>query len=260
MAKEKLVLLDLTGRVVERWLGNDPSADERIARYISWATAILSKCKATHCFAAVDHPLVDRYWRRAYDPQYKSRLERMSPGNIDNTFRIVRELPEMGIPVLMHEGMEAFDMLSSLAHHFGKTGRVSIEIVSDNFCCHQLLNESISVVSPFNCNKVTASSFIQAHGFEPRYMADFMALAGKRFGLPTTPHVNEEVATDLIRRFGPVEQILLEASRSARQTLPLICSLLNNGPRLVTVAGTCQYELLSLGKLKLRSGYLHQVA
>lgn len=260
MAKEKLLLLDVTGRVVERWLGHDPSPDQRIARYISWATTLLSTRKATHCFAVVDHPLVDRYWRRSFDPEYKSRVERMSPGNIDNTYRIVRELPEMGIPVLMHEGMESLDMLGSLVHHFGRTGGLSIEILSDNFCCHQLLTSTISVVSPFNSNTVTEASFIGAHGIEPRYMADYMALAGKRFGLPATPHVTEAVAKDLIRRFGSVERIVLEAARSNNQSSPLVSSLLSNGPKLVTLAGTCHYETLNLGKLKLRSADLHQLA
>ncbi len=125
-------------------------------------------------------------WRRNIFPEYKSsrrdkeytdderRADAIFWAHIDRM--IEHDLPSLGLPVYLIPGYEGDDLIASACRSIKPTDHAMI-ITADGDMW-QCLDHHISWFNPYNDRYVTAMSFWQERGLEPKQWATVKAIAG----------------------------------------------------------------------------------
>lgn len=120
-------------------------------------------------------------------------------------------LDALGIPVTRREGVEADDVLASVACTAAAQSMETLILSSDKDVL-QVLAPHLSVLRPktgiSSFQMVNEESFTKDFGFAPALMTDYLALLGDASdNVPGMPGVGEKTAKNLISRYGPLEKI-----------------------------------------------------
>ena len=149
---------------------------------------------------------------KAYD-LYKANRKGM-PEELAMQMPLIKEiLSLMGIACLEKEGYEADDIIGTLASMCDKAGDKCVIITGDKDDL-QLVSSNVTcklTVTKGGANETVAYTpavFFEKYGFEPRKLIDLKALWGDTSdNIPGVAKVGEKTATDLVTRFGTVEEI-----------------------------------------------------
>lgn len=121
----------------------------------------------------------------------------------------------MGLPLLVVEGVEADDVIGTLAREATEAGRDVVISTGDKDMA-QLVNQHVSLVNTMTGSALDEAGVEEKYGFGPERMVDFLALMGdKSDNIPGVPGVGEKTAQALIQGLGSMENIYanLEAVR-----------------------------------------------
>lgn len=144
--------------------------------------------------------------------QYKAHRSPMPEDLADNIPRIKRIVNALDIPVVEIGGVEADDVIGTLARRAEAEG-ADVVIVSPDKDFQQLLTPRISIFRPAHRGEefdpITPESFREKFGVEPRQFIDILALMGDSSdNVPGVPGIGEKTATQLIKMYGSVENLL----------------------------------------------------
>ncbi|MES2822263.1 MAG: DNA polymerase I [Pseudomonadota bacterium] len=121
----------------------------------------------------------------------------------------------MGLPLLVVEGVEADDVIGTLAHQ--ATGqKMNVIISTGDKDMAQLVNNHISLVNTMTDSFLDIAGVTAKYGFGPELMIDYLALMGdKSDNIPGVAGVGEKTALGLIQGLGSLDSIYanLEAVR-----------------------------------------------
>jgi len=125
-------------------------------------------------------------------------------------------LRSFGTRVEIKEGVEADDVIASLALKNSESGRHVVALSSDKDLM-QILRPGIKLVRPLvGISKFKVyddESFSQEFGFAPPSMADYLALLGDKIdNIPGIPGIGKKTASDLISKYGTLEKIMANLS------------------------------------------------
>lgn len=120
-------------------------------------------------------------------------------------------LQALGVPVIRRDGVEADDVLASVACTAAAESMETLILSSDKDML-QVLAPHLSVLRPktgiSSFQMVDEASFTKDFGFAPALMADYLALLGDASdNVPGMPGVGEKTAKKLISRYGHLEKI-----------------------------------------------------
>ena len=121
----------------------------------------------------------------------------------------------MGLPLLVVEGVEADDVIGTLALEATEAGRDVVISTGDKDMA-QLVNQHVSLVNTMTGSYLDEEGVEKKYGFGPDRMVDFLALMGdKSDNIPGVPGVGEKTAQALIQGLGSMDNIYanLEAVR-----------------------------------------------
>ncbi len=124
----------------------------------------------------------------------------------------------LGCTVLEQEGLEADDIIGTLAKRYASQG-LNVVIVSGDKDLLQLVEEKITIVDTMKDKKYDAAQVRERFGVEPPQMVDLLALAGDASdNIPGVPGIGAKGAKLLIEEFGSLENILshVEKVKNAR--------------------------------------------
>ncbi|MCD7953224.1 MAG: DNA polymerase [Synergistaceae bacterium] len=124
---------------------------------------------------------------------------------------IVELCAEMGLPVFMREGVEADDCIVSTAAAGARDGW-GVKILSADKDLFQVINGDIEVIRPSrgvtDFGLYDEENFKEKYGFEPRLMADYLALVGDAVdNIPGVRGIGDKTAKELVGKFGALEWI-----------------------------------------------------
>ena len=129
----------------------------------------------------------------------------------------------MGFPVFSRDGVEADDYIVSTAKACAASGW-DVKILSADKDLFQAIGDGISVIRPSrgvtDFTLYDGVNFREKYGFEPPFMADYLALLGDSVdNIPGVPGIGEKTALDLVGKFGRLEDIYenLESVPKARR-------------------------------------------
>lgn len=139
--------------------------------------------------------------------QYKSHRPPMPDDlrpQIEPLHRIIKAL---GIPLISIEGVEADDVIGTLAVQAAKDGKDVLISTGDKDMA-QLVNDHIMLINTMNNTLLDREGVIEKYGIPPELIIDFLALMGDSAdNIPGVKGVGEKTALALLQGIGSFEQI-----------------------------------------------------
>lgn len=172
-------------------------------------TKMLKKMQADHAptHLGVVFDLGAPQERLALLPSYKEHRP-PTPPELDQQLPAIRNvLDALGLPVIEREGVEADDIIATLAHRAVADG-AEVLIATNDKDFMQLVRPGIRILRNEG-EPVTAAEVRSRYGVEPAQMVDFLSLVGDAVdNIPGVPGIGEKTAADLLTRYGSLDNLL----------------------------------------------------
>jgi DNA polymerase-1 len=148
-------------------------------------------------------------------PDYKAHRDPIPEELVGNLPDIKAVLRALDIPVVEEEGVEADDVIGTLARKAEADGE-KVVIVSADKDFQQLLSDRISMFRPAYrgdaFNPITEDTFRAKFDLAPIQFIDVLALMGDASdNIPGVPGIGEKTAMKLVQEYGSVETLLEHA-------------------------------------------------
>lgn len=151
-------------------------------------------------------------FRNEMYPEYKANRPLM-PDDFRKQYDLVREIvPEMGIPVLSIPGVEADDVIGTLATEANKHEVLTV-IASVDKDLAQLVTNRVVLFDEFRNSVLNPEGVFKKFGVQPSQIADYLALVGDVVdNVPGVPGVGPKTAATWLQRYGSLDEILDNAN------------------------------------------------
>lgn len=185
-----------------------------------------------------------------YD-EYKANRSPIPEDLLENLPYIKRIVQALDVPVIELSGVEADDVIGTLACRGAREG-ADVVIVSPDKDFQQLLDRHISIFRPAHRGEdfdpITAESFREKYELEPKQFIDMLALMGDTSdNVPGVPGIGEKTAMKLLKEYGSVETLLEHAAdikgKRAREGLLEHRDDALLSKKLVTIKTDCEVNL-----------------
>ena len=113
----------------------------------------------------------------------------------------------MGLPMLIIDGVEADDVIGTLAQQAAALEQPVVISTGDKDIA-QLVNEHITLINTMNNSTLDRAGVIEKFGIPPELIIDYLALLGdKSDNIPGVPGVGEKTALGLLQGIGGLDDI-----------------------------------------------------
>ncbi|MFO1382638.1 MAG: DNA polymerase I, partial [Moraxella osloensis] len=136
---------------------------------------LMEKYRPTHMAVAFDTKAPT--FRHKLSPIYKGDRPEMPAELAEQIPYIHKMIQAMGIPLLAIEGVEADDIIGTLAHRACLEGHHVIISTGDKDMC-QLVNPCVIVENSFDDKRYDIEGVKEKFGVEPRQIIDYLTLMG----------------------------------------------------------------------------------
>ncbi|MCF8054875.1 MAG: hypothetical protein K9K75_06665, partial [Deltaproteobacteria bacterium] len=152
-------------------------------------------------------------FRHAIYDQYKA-TRKPTPEKLLPQLQVIKEFSgKMGITVIEIPGVEADDIIGSLAQSCANNTR-EVVIISGDKDFMQLIGDNVSLWDTMKDVRYDAQKVKDFLGVEPRFVVDFIALAGDASdNIPGVPGIGKKGAASLIERFGNIAAIMTNCEK-----------------------------------------------
>ena len=139
--------------------------------------------------------------------KYKANRPPM-PGELRAQIEPIHEIVRaMGLPLLVVEGVEADDVIGTLARQAGQTGHPVVVSTGDKDMA-QLVDEQVTLVNTMTETTLDRDGVIDKFGLPPELIIDFLALMGDKVdNIPGVAGVGEKTALALLQNLGGLDEI-----------------------------------------------------
>ncbi|MFH2053625.1 MAG: DNA polymerase I [bacterium] len=168
---------------------------------------------------AVVFDLPGKNFRHAIFPEYKAHRKPMPEEIVEQLPRLRELLDAWGVPVLEKAGVEADDVMGTLARQASAAGQ-QVWLYTGDKDFMQLLDGNIGMLKPGRrgdeITVLEADDVRREYGLEPAELIEVFALSGdKADNIPGAPGVGDKTALKLIQDFGSLDGLFdaLEASK-----------------------------------------------
>ncbi len=173
--------------------------------------------------AAFDRP--EATFRKVMYQEYKAHRPPTASELVSQLVEAHHTFEQFGIPVIEKAGLEADDIVGTLAEQMKKEPDMHVVIFSGDKDNLQLIDGDRVVVELLKTGvsktvTYTETLFLQEYGFSPKQLIDFKALIGDTSdNIPGVTGIGPKGATDLIREYGSVEKIYEEVGLIPKEAL-----------------------------------------
>ncbi|MCB5162139.1 DNA polymerase I [Marinomonas algarum] len=120
---------------------------------------------------------------------------------------IHRMVEAMGLPLVIIDGVEADDVIGTIAKQVGETGREVVVSTGDKDMA-QLVTDKVTLVNTMNNTVMDIQGVKDKFGIPPELIIDYLALMGDKVdNIPGVPGVGEKTALALLQGLGSIETI-----------------------------------------------------
>jgi DNA polymerase-1 len=162
---------------------------------------------------------------------YKANRRAMPDELVQQIEPIHHLIAAMGLPLIMIEGVEADDVIGTLAKEAEKHGIDTLISTGDKDLA-QLVNCCITLVNTMTGSVLTPKTVEEKFGVPPERITDYLALVGDSVdNIPGVPQVGPKTAAKWLQEYGSLDNIVKNASkitgkvgenlRASLQQLPL---------------------------------------
>ncbi len=166
---------------------------------------ILKEKEPTHMVVAWDSK--GKTFRHEIYPDYKANRPPMPDDLVEQIPYIKRVISAWNIPSLEEKGLEADDLIASMATSLSKDGSEVI-IVSGDKDLLQLVSPFVSQWDPMSDKFMDEDAITKKYGVTPGQLLDYLSLAGDSAdNIPGVPGVGPKTAARLIQEYGSLSAI-----------------------------------------------------
>ena len=160
-------------------------------------------------FCAFDLP--GKTFRHEIYEQYKAGRAEIHEDLLPQFAFVHRMVEALGIPLLAYEGMEADDIVATVARITDELGGECYVVTGDKDC-RQLITDRVKVYN-IRKNEILDRDFLRRDwGIRPDQVVDYQALVGDSTdNVPGVPLIGPKAARDLLEKYGTLENILAHA-------------------------------------------------
>ncbi len=121
----------------------------------------------------------------------------------------------LGVPLISIEGVEADDVIATLAKHARKSGLRTLVSTGDKDLA-QIVNDEVELVDTMQDKRLDADGVEEKFGIRPERMVDYLALVGDASdNIPGVPKVGPKTAVKWLRQFGSLDELMQQADQVA---------------------------------------------
>ncbi|QEH34341.1 DNA polymerase I [Aquisphaera giovannonii] len=149
-----------------------------------------------------------RVFRSDIFEDYKANRSAM-PEDLSAQIPVIRRVVEgFGVPVLIEPGMEADDVIATLARR-GEEKGLDVLICTADKDARQLLTEHIRILNLRKNSIMDIPALEKEWGIRPDQVIDFLSLTGDSVdNVPGVPGIGPVTATALLKQFGTLDDLL----------------------------------------------------
>ncbi len=240
--KKTLFIIDGNSLLHRAWHAIPPltTRDGRVVNAVYGFAMVLEKLKeadhptpsnGVHTHLAVCWDTEGGTFRDEVFDGYKAGRAEKEQELYDQIPIIQQMLEAHGIASFGVKGFEADDLIATIAKK--AHGKIKVVIVTGDLDALQLVNDSVEVrffVKGLSQTKTYDSAAVQErYGFGPEHIVDYKSLAGDSSdNIPGVKGIGAKTATELIQRFGSVEEIYkaLKSGRLEKEMKPAVAAKL----------------------------------
>ena len=164
-------------------------------------------------------------------PEYKANRPPM-PEDLRSQIAPLHQIIEaMGIPMIVHEGVEADDVIGTLAQQATEQN-IPVLISTGDKDMAQLVNGQVTLINTMNSSIMGPEGVVEKFGVKPEQIIDYLTLVGDTSdNVPGVPKVGPKTAVKWLDKFGSLDAIIDQADevggkvgqnlRAALEQLPL---------------------------------------
>lgn len=146
-------------------------------------------------------------FRHELDPNYKANRPPVPPDLSDQFQPIVDLVEALGIPMLQISGVEADDVIGTLAHQLPEG--MDLRIVSGDKDLAQLINERVVMIDTMKGKTMDVEGVVEKFGVPPERIIDLLALMGDSSdNIPGIEKCGVKTAAKWINNFGDLDAII----------------------------------------------------
>jgi DNA polymerase I len=147
--------------------------------------------------------------------EYKANRPSMPDDLRPQVEPIHRIVEAMGMPLIVIEGVEADDVIGTLAHQATQMGMPIVVSTGDKDMA-QLVNEHVTLVNTMTETVMDIPGVKDKFGLPPELIIDFLALMGDKVdNIPGVPGVGEKTALALLQGIGGLDAIYANLDKVA---------------------------------------------
>lgn len=152
-------------------------------------------------------------FREEIYPEYKANREEPPDDLIQQFPHIPRIVDALNIPNISHEGVEADDVIGTIARFSVQKGD-KVVIVTGDKDFMQLVDANVSLLDTMKEKRITEKEVKEKFGVEPGKVVDVLALMGDASdNIPGVHGIGPKTATKLIKEFGDLENLIKNADK-----------------------------------------------
>lgn len=210
-----LFLVDASGYLYRSYFAMQPmtnSRGESTHALFGFVRSLLKLCRdfsPQYLVAVFDGPDNARS-RKAVFPEYKAHRKEM-PGDLREQIEQAKIWCRcMGISQISMEGVEADDVMGSIAVQMQASHQASVYLCTSDKDMGQVVGPSVFLLNTFKENQILDERGVEAQfGVSPRQIVDFLTLTGDvSDNVPGVSGFGPKTAADYLQKFGSLEVIL----------------------------------------------------
>jgi len=231
--------------------------------YINMLRALREQVPCDYCACVFDAP--GKTFRDEIYPDYKANRSEMPEDLVRQIPAIHDAVRALGWPVVMIDGIEADDVIGTLAEH-ARTHRVKTVVSTGDKDLAQLVNDDVTLVNTMSGETLDTKGVVGKFGVPPERIVDFLALVGDSVdNVPGVEKVGPKTAVKLLGQYGTLEGVIAAADEIkgvVGQNLRKALDWLPTARMLVTVKrdGDIARQVPHFDALKVREPDAEQVA
>ncbi|HUN67340.1 MAG TPA: DNA polymerase I, partial [Burkholderiales bacterium] len=171
-------------------------------------------------------------------PEYKAHRPPMPEDLVDQIEPLKEAVAALGWPVLTVAGVEADDVIATLAEDAKRKGWNCVISTGDKDLA-QLVDERVTLVNTMSNERLDPAGVKQKFGVEPARIVDYLALTGDAVdNVPGVEKVGPKTAAKWIQQYGSLDQVMARAAEipgAVGENLKKALDWLPRGRELLTV-------------------------
>ena len=146
-------------------------------------------------------------FRQDIYPAYKANRQETPPDLISQSYLVREGVAAMGIPVLCIPGVEADDVIATLAHE-NCTEHDATRIITSDKDLMQLVSDCVFLYDGMKEREIRAPQVLEKFGVRPDQVIDVQSLMGDSSdNVPGVPGIGPKKAAELINQFGSLDAL-----------------------------------------------------